>query len=397
MKKLIAVIIAILAAYSTCAGASYQDAGIQSGYEVLFNGETTEYTSVVLNDVHHVPLRKVFEVMGARVFYRGSDSQILVLSRDGDEIRHIIGDTVITVNGERRAFENPSVLANNETYIPIDMISSAMCPDGIFYDNLQLNIQKYLFSSDYHMQIKDVLDASGYSNFYPENFQRYINYHVNMPGMSMQDVLFRVNLGLDVPFYGKITTIEHPYELLVLVNKYNRLPAGFTQFNLVNMDKQLTSNDGKQYLLAGVAYESYVRMYNAARSAGLSMKVVSAYRTEDYQRSLYNNKVKSSGTAYADSYSARAGHSEHQTGLAVDINSTKGTFETTPEFAWLQQHAHEYGFILRYPKGKEWITGYAYEPWHYRYVGADVARIIYEEGITYEEYYAKYISRNEFR
>ena len=125
--------------------------------------------------------------------------------------------------------------------------------------------------------------------------------------------------------------------------------------------------------------------------------VVSAYRTEDYQRNLYNGKVRTSGKAYADNYSARAGHSEHQTGLAIDIGSTLTSFEYTAEFKWLQNHAHEYGYILRYPKGKEWITGYAYEPWHYRFVGIDAAKVIYEEGITFEEYHAKYKSVNEFR
>ena len=163
------------------------------------------------------------------------------------------------------------------------------------------------------------------------------------------------------------------------------------------MNKKYTINDGKQHLLADVAYEKYVEMWDAAKKEGLSMMVVSAYRTEDYQRNLYNNNVRTSGKVYADNYSARAGHSEHQTGLAIDLGSTYTSFEYSAEFRWLQNHAHEYGFILRYPKGKEWITGYAYEPWHYRYVGTDVAKIIYEEGITFEEYYVKYKSVNEFR
>ena len=144
-------------------------------------------------------------------------------------------------------------------------------------------------------------------------------------------------------------------------------------------------------------HEKYEQMAKAARKEGLSMLAVSTYRTESYQRGLYNNKVATAGKVYADNYSARPGHSEHQTGMAIDIGSTEGVFEYTPEFKWLQKHAHEYGFILRYMKGKEWITGYSYEPWHYRYVGVDVAKIIHDEGITYEEYYAKYISVNEFR
>lgn len=399
MKKRLAIIIMCIVFISslTCVVATYDDLYTQSGFVIEFNGEETDYKTIICNDTHYVPLRMVFERLGASVFYRSSDRQVLALSRDGDIIRHIVGDNIITVNGEQKVFENTSLLENGGTYIPIDMVTVAFCPDGILYENRQLNIQKQFFSSDYHGVIKDVLDVSKNSNFYPERFQRYINYHVKMPDYSMQDVVFRVNLGLDYPFYENVTTIAHPYELLVLVNKYHQLPAGFKQYNLVNMSREYTVNDGKQYLLAGVAYENYVQMSDAAKKDGLSMRVISAYRTEDYQRYLYNNRVRTTGKVNADNYSAKPGSSEHQTGLAVDICSTKGTFEYTPEFKWLQKHAHEYGFILRYPKGKEWITGYSYEPWHYRYVGADAAKIIYEEGITYEEYYAKYISVNEFR
>ena len=399
MKKRLAIIIACIVFVTslTCVSAISNNIITQQGFVIGINGEATDYTSVINNDTHYVPLRMVFEKMGASVFYRSSDRQVLALSRDGDIIRHIVGDNKITVNDEQKEFENPSVLENNETYISIEMLSAAFCPDGISYDNQQLNIQKQIFNTDYHRVINDVLNVCRNSNFYPERFQRYINYHVKMPAYSMEDVIFRVNLGLDFPFYENATTIGQPYELLVLVNKYHQLPSGFKQYNLVNMSREYTANDGKQYLLAGVAYEKYAQMSDAAKAEGLSMKVISAYRTEDYQRNLYNNKVRTTGKINADNYSARPGHSEHQTGLAVDISSTKGTFEYTAEFKWLQKHAHEYGFILRYPKGKEWITGYSYEPWHYRYVGTDVATIIFEEGITYEEYYAKYISVNEFR
>lgn len=399
MKKLLVMIMTciIFVTSLTCASVSCQELETQLGFVVEFNGETIDSTSVIINNTHYVPFRKVFEKMGAYVFYRNRDCQILALSRDGDTIRHIVGSNIIIVNGEQKEFENPSVLENGGTYIPIEMVSAALNPDRILYDNQKVNIQKYLFNNDYHKIIKEVLDICSSSNFYPERFQRYIDYHVKMPDYSMQEVLFRVNLGLDYSFYENVATTENPYDLLVLVNKYNQLPAGYEQYNLVNMSREHTVNDGKQYLLAGVAYENYIKMSDAAKKDGLSMKVLSAYRTENYQRNLYNNKVRTIGRVNADNYSARPGHSEHQTGLAVDISSTKGTFEYTPEFKWLQKHAHEYGYILRYPKGKEWITGYSYEPWHYRYVGVDAAKIIYEEGITYEEYYAKYVSVNEFR
>ena len=399
MKKwLSAILVCVMyIASSNFVNVSTQAMNAGSGFLIEFNGESIDCTSVIYNDTHYVPMRKVFEKMGATVFYRNRDGQILALTRDGDMIRHIAGENSIIVNKEQKTFEISSVLNNNETYIPIDMLSVALVPDGISYDNQHLNIQKHLFDSEYHKVVKDVLDLSWLSNFHPEKFQRYIDYHAKMSAYNIHDVIIRVNLGLDYPFYENVITIEKPYELLVLVNKYNQLPADFTQYNLVNMDRKYTVNDGKQYLLAGVAYEYYVRMSDAARKEGLSMKVVSAYRTENYQRGLYNNKLKTRGTVYADNYSARPGFSEHQTGLAVDINSTKTVFEYSAEFKWLQKHAHEYGFIMRYPKGKEWITGYSYEPWHYRFVGTEVAKIIYEEDITYEEFYANYVSAKEFK
>nr|WP_250130198.1 M15 family metallopeptidase [Jeotgalicoccus sp. WY2] len=107
---------------------------------------------------------------------------------------------------------------------------------------------------------------------------------------------------------------------------------------------------------------------------------------------MYNNYVAQDGKEAADRYSAEPGHSEHQTGLAIDVGSydsavlLQTSFEYTPEFQWLKDVAHEYGFIIRYMKGKEDITGYMYEPWHLRYVG-DKAPAIYESGLTLEEYF----------
>ena len=140
-----------------------------------------------------------------------------------------------------------------------------------------------------------------------------------------------------------------------------------------------------------VAADSFKKMSDAAKKEGLKIYNVSGYRSYDTQEYLYNNYVSRDGKEKADTYSARAGTSEHQTGLATDINSVSSKFENTKEFKWLKDNAHKYGFILRYPKGKEHITGYMYEPWHYRYVGKDVAKIIYENDFTYEEYYVNYV------
>lgn len=125
---------------------------------------------------------------------------------------------------------------------------------------------------------------------------------------------------------------------------------------------------------------------------GLSLVIRSAFRSYETQTNLYNNYVARDGQKKADTYSAKPGHSEHQTGLAFDLGNMSGnndfleTFEDTAEGKWIKAHAHEYGFIIRYPKDKSHITGYQYEPWHLRYVGKEAAGKIYDSGLTLEEY-----------
>ena len=125
---------------------------------------------------------------------------------------------------------------------------------------------------------------------------------------------------------------------------------------------------------------------DAYSSAGLSLRVCSGYRSYSYQSTLYNNYVRDRGQAAADTFSARPGHSEHQTGLAIDINNASGYFDNTPEAKWVEDNCWKYGFILRYPKGKQDITGYKYESWHVRYVGYPLSKEIHDSGLTLEEF-----------
>lgn len=127
-------------------------------------------------------------------------------------------------------------------------------------------------------------------------------------------------------------------------------------------------------------------MFRAAKADGIILEIVSGFRSYDRQTQLYNNYVSRDGVAAADRYSARAGHSEHQTGLAFDLNSLEESFGETKEGKWLKEHCWEYGFIIRYPKEKEEITGYMYEPWHVRYLGKTAAKSVTESGLCLEEY-----------
>lgn len=135
--------------------------------------------------------------------------------------------------------------------------------------------------------------------------------------------------------------------------------------------------------------DAFKLMESDATSIGLNIYLSSGYRSYSYQIRLYNNYTSVSGVEKADTYSARAGHSEHQTGLCFDLNSINDSFANTDEGRWINENAHLYGFIIRYPKGKESITGYQYESWHLRYVGVDLANKLYNNGdwITMEEYF----------
>ncbi len=135
------------------------------------------------------------------------------------------------------------------------------------------------------------------------------------------------------------------------------------------------------------AQSAFNEMQAAAAAEGLSMTIVSGFRSYSTQQTLYNKYVARDGKAAADRYSARAGHSEHQTGLAFDINNASSAFTNTPEAKWLAENCWKYGFILRYPEGKESVTGYMYESWHVRYLGKEWAKKIYDSGLTLEEYF----------
>ena len=134
------------------------------------------------------------------------------------------------------------------------------------------------------------------------------------------------------------------------------------------------------------AYNALQELQKEATKNGHSIPLVSGFRSYQRQETIYNNYVAKDGVEKADTYSARPGHSEHQTGLAFDVGAIDDNYGNTPAGKWLTENAHKYGFIIRYLKGKEHITGYKYEPWHIRYVGVDHATKIYNSNITLEEY-----------
>lgn len=175
---------------------------------------------------------------------------------------------------------------------------------------------------------------------------------------------------------------------LLLVNKKNSLTNDYVPEDLVVMDKKYCFEDDRIYELNKHVYNQFVQMVDIAKKDGISLKVCSAYRSYDYQVYLYQKYVEKDGEEEANTYSAKPGYSEHQTGLAIDFIevSEDEIFDITDSHYWLDANAYKFGFIMRYPKNKENITGYIYEPWHYRYVGKEVASYIKNRNITLEEY-----------
>lgn len=219
-----------------------------------------------------------------------------------------------------------------------------------------------------------------------ELLDRYLSYREAAPELSLEDVVTYVNIGLDTAFYSNVQEAVDLDSTGVLVNKYYALPGDYVPEELTALASQYGSGS-----LTPEAAGAFVRMADAARLDGISLRSVSAYRSYQTQATLYRNYTAQSGAALADTYSARPGHSEHQTGLALDINVARTTahFENTPAFAWLQENCAQYGFLLRYPQDKRAITGYRFEPWHYRYVGVETAQACMEQGLTYDEYIAR--------
>lgn len=187
-------------------------------------------------------------------------------------------------------------------------------------------------------------------------------------------------------FYKDIKVINK-VDIDTLVNKNIRLEKEYVPNDLELLDIKYACKDKYLRKEAKIFFE---KMAEDAKKNGLNIVATSTYRSYDYQEKLYNNYCLNKGIYYADMASARAGHSEHQTGLAVDVADSSldyDNFEDTKEFIWMNKNSYKYGFILRYPKAKFHITGFKYEPWHYRYVGTKLSYYLYKNNLTLDEYY----------
>lgn len=233
---------------------------------------------------------------------------------------------------------------------------------------------------------EDLIKLVSNKHFILENLDRYQKLYNRNKNMNIDEIILNINLNLDYDYYEEINDTDISKDTLMLVNKYNKLPEDYEPDDLVTVAVKYRWGDGK--LLRKEVYESFVKMWDAAYADGIYLVINLAYRSYADQEAIYNRLMNQRNRKYADGIAARPGHSEHQTGLAIDIFDRNNTdFENSDANSWLQENAYKYGFIQRYTEDNVAITGFSAEDYHYRYVGKDIAKKIFDQKITFDEYY----------
>ena len=258
-------------------------------------------------------------------------------------------------------------------------------------ETLSDKTKDYILTIEYN---KDIITLINEKYFMEKNLKKYLKY-LNKSNRTFTDVVAIVNVGADHDWYTNTKKSDLSKGNLMITNKFYSLDNTYNSDNMVSVSNNYSY--GENQMLTEDTFNAFLNMWNAAKKENLNLIINSSYRSYEDQEEVYKYYKSTLGEDDADKRAARPGFSEHQTGMAIDIQtygSRTSTFEEFDEFKWLSKNAYKYGFILRYPKDKEFLTGYEYESWHYRYVGKEVAKYIYENNITFDEYYAYFIEKD---
>ena len=223
-----------------------------------------------------------------------------------------------------------------------------------------------------------------------DNYDRYLAYEDDT-GEDEETTVLYINLDMDKEDYADAKLVEK-FSIDMLVNKHRNLSEDFEPTDLMTIPKEYASESDLQS--SRIAFNAYKEMSDAAEKEGYGLVINSAYRSYQDQVDLSEDYLKWYGQSYVDKYVAKPGFSEHQTGLAYDIGSRSvNVFANSKEYTWMQENAYKYGFIERFTLRWEPITGFRKEPWHYRYVGKEIAKYIHENNISFEEYYMIFLDK----
>lgn len=258
----------------------------------------------------------------------------------------------------------------------------------ILIKNLKNKELDEILSKDYNDNIVKLVSEK---YFIYKNIDRYLSYIDKKDTNNITNVISMVNVNRDRAFYDESIKTNIDNKELILVNKYYNLSEDYEPDNITNISLSYAYEGNS---LNETALSAFKELSNSAKDNGYTILINSSYRDYNSQKEVWESRKDLYGTRKADEYAARPGHSEHQSGYAIDVADfydENDKFGDTESYIWMKDNCYRFGFILRYPQDKEDITGYSFEPWHYRYVGTDVASTIKNEKITFDEYYAFYI------
>lgn len=310
----------------------------------------------------------------------GSYDDMKFSTETGEYVSFMPNSRVIMVNGNRHVMSEPALLRGQEMWIPSDFVEDMFDGIRVKWDHEEHTVSVVPNADPLTFRLR----PAGGTQADAKNFEEGYEYLTDMSA-------FREAIE---------PAVRDGY--LMLVNQENALPSSYTPSGLVEVTNMKEGYENKQYLCE-TAELALQALYQDLYAAGYTdVGVTSGYRTYKVQEQLHERYVleemdtrrisRDEAETYAGRYSAVAGQSEHQTGLAVDMYNTGKadvSFGETEAYRWLKDHAHQYGFILRYPADKTEITGYDFEPWHYRYVGRYHATQMYEQDLCLEEYLTK--------
>ena len=334
---------------------------------------------------HEMPNKSLVQIELEKLGYSSHDINLLQTKLNDEGLNLIVADNYL------KAVE----LVNESNFQPALLkryLDYAKNNQNLEVSTIIKMVNNELDTLPYKSIYLSIVDETYYKQV---NLSRYLNYLNIHNEYTSLEIVRNVNVMIDYDFYQNDLVSDTSKGILSIANKYYTLANDFNGFDLATMDQTYCHNSN-EYTLTNEAYTAFKQMWSDANQEGLNFTVYSTYRSYKTQKAIYNNYVAKDGANKADTYSARAGHSEHQLGLSTDLKSeTLDTkyFQDTNEYTWLVNNAYKYGFILRYPKDKEFLTGYQYEPWHWRYCGIECATYIHEHDITYDEYYDYFINK----